>query len=459
MSQFIYSNPPAAEFLSAENEAKAFWLMRWRIGKARLRYISRQARFRATLVVGLSLLLWCGLLIMFINGFAFLHTAIPHPETHDEMVHGIFGMFFAALMVMLAFSAGIIMFGSLFHSPETAFLLTIPARTERIFLHKFQDAVLLSSWGFILLGSPVILAYGFIAAAPWYYYLMMFPFIFAFVYIPAAIGAIVCMLIIYFIPGKRRLVVYVVGGLILSTVYWLVWTLLKGPESSLLTPNWFQEILGRLQFTERRLLPSWWLSTGLIEASRDSLSESLMFLALMFSNALFFRQLAMFTAARVYRKAFSSLCGNSAKTRSVRTALIDRMLLGSTRLFPMPMRLLMLKDLRLFRRDPMQWSQFLIFFGLLALYFFNVRRFNYDLYYIGWVNMVSFLNLSVVGLLMSTFTTRFIYPMLSLEGQRFWLLGLLPGPPRNHTLEQIPLRRRHGYHPLLGLDLAQRLNA
>ena len=62
----------------------------------------------------------------------------------------------------------------------------------------------------------------------------------------------------------------------------------------------------------------------------------------------------------------------------------------------------------------------------MALYFFNVRRFNYDLYYIGWVNMVSFLNLSVVGLLMSTFTTRFIYPMLSLEGQRFWLLGLLP---------------------------------
>ncbi len=117
---------------------------------------------------------------MFLNGFWFLHAAIPHPETHDEMVHGIFGMFFAALMVMLMFSAGIIMYGSLFHSPETAFLLTIPARTERIFLHKFQDAVLLSSWGFILLGSPVILAYGIMADAPWYYYLMMFPFLFSF---------------------------------------------------------------------------------------------------------------------------------------------------------------------------------------------------------------------------------------------------------------------------------------
>jgi ABC-2 type transport system permease protein len=106
--------------------------------------------------------------------------------------------------------------------------------------------------------------------------------------------------------------------------------------------------------------------------------------------------------------------------------VLDWMMWALTCFFPAPMRLLMVKDLRLFRRDPMQWSQFLIFFGLLTLYFFNVRRFNYDLYYIGWVNMVSFLNVSVVGLLMSTFTTRFIYPLLSLEGQRFWLLGLLP---------------------------------
>jgi ABC-2 type transport system permease protein len=31
-----------------------------------------------------------------------------------------------------------------------------------------------------------------------------------------------------------------------------------------------------------------------------------------------------------------------------------------------------------------------------------------------------------VGLILATFTTRFIYPMISLEGKRFWILGLLP---------------------------------
>ncbi len=135
-------------------------------------------------------------------------------------------------------------------------------------------------------------------------------------------------------------------------------------------------------------------------------------------------------------------------------AWIDRALLTTTWFFPQPMRLLMVKDLRIFRRDPMQWSQFLIFFGLLALYFFNVRRFNYDLYYIGWVNMVSFLNLSVVGLLMSTFTTRFIYPMLSLEGQTVLAAGTAAGPPGNDSLEQVSLCRGHRDSALLDIDSA-----
>ena len=77
----------------------------------------------------------------------------------------------------------------------------------------------------------------------------------------------------------------------------------------------------------------------------------------------------------------------------------------------------------MFRRDPVQWSQFLIPFGLLGFYFVSIRRFNYNAKYSA---MIGFLNLAVVGLLLSTFTTRFIFPMVSLEGRRLWILGLLP---------------------------------
>jgi ABC-2 type transport system permease protein len=110
-------------------------------------------------------------------------------------------------------------------------------------------------------------------------------------------------------------------------------------------------------------------------------------------------------------------------------AWIDRVASWALAIFPRQTQLLIMKDLRLFRRDPVQWSQFLIFFGLLLLYFANVDRFRQhksDLNVMTWVNIVSFLNLAVVGLILSTFTTRFIYPLISLEGRRFWILSQLP---------------------------------
>jgi ABC-2 type transport system permease protein len=41
-------------------------------------------------------------------------------------------------------------------------------------------------------------------------------------------------------------------------------------------------------------------------------------------------------------------------------------------------------------------------------------------------NGVSLINLGATALLLCSYTGRFIYPMLSLEGRKFWILGLLP---------------------------------
>ena len=85
----------------------------------------------------------------------------------------VFHLFFASLNVMLVFSSGIILYTGLYNSPETQYLLTLPVRPERIVLYKFQEAVFFSSWGFFLLASPIMIAYGIVAGAPWYYYLLL----------------------------------------------------------------------------------------------------------------------------------------------------------------------------------------------------------------------------------------------------------------------------------------------
>ena len=410
---------------SIEEEAHAFWVMRRRTIRTTVREWFLGSRLRLLIGGTLGLVLWCGMLVLFLDGFYFVRKTIQHNSTLDQLLQAVFGMFFAALMIMLVFSGGILLYGSLFRTGDLHFLLSMPIRTGRIFLHKFQETLFLAGWAFVFLSSPLLLAYGIVMEAPWYYYALLLPMLGAFTYIPAGLGALIALAITRWLPKHRKqvLIAGCVGAVGLGL--FLVWSVIAGPRGNLLTPDWFNDILARMRFAEGRLLPSWWLSMGLLELARHHWDQGLLFLGVLISNALFLRQIATWFAQKHYRAAYSRLYGTHSSRGRVQSSLMDDLVMW---LAPTPrrMRLLLVKDLRLFRRDPVQWSQFLVFFGLLGLYITNIRRFTYDFQYVGWANMVSFLNLAVVGLILSTFTTRFVFPMVSLEAKRMWLLGLLP---------------------------------
>ena len=90
------------------------------------------------------------------------------------------------------------------------------------------------------------------------------------------------------------------------------------------------------------------------------------------------------------------------------------------------MAALVLKDIRLFWRDPAQWIQFMIFFGLLCIYVLNLRNVAFNFQNPFWETMISYLNLAASALTLSTLTTRFVFPQFSLEGRRLWIIGLAP---------------------------------
>ena len=432
--------------ISEDWEAQLFWRMRFRIVRSHLQQIFSTARLRSTLIVALSLLFWSGLFVLFYKAFHFVEHQIggAGDPYHAQTFKLVFHLFFASLNVMLVFSSGIILYGTLFGSPETRLLMSLPVRDERIVIYKFQEALAFSCWGFFLLASPMMLAYGVVVGAPWYYYALLLPMIVAFVYIPCGIGAVCCLLLVSKFP---KLKVAIVASVAMASVLLAgraIWNTVSGPQIELFGNEWFDQTLRRFHFTQQEWLPSSWLSNGLLEAGQsisdvtevtrmDELPvvQSCMYLAVLIMNALVCHLLVVKAGKAWLRQAYSAVECAPRQRRNIRVALIDRILSAVLFGFPKQVRLLLIKDWRLLRRDPVQWSQFLIFFGLLGLYFLNLDRFRSqgnDLSNITWVNMVSFLNLAVVGLILSTFTTRFIFPMISLEGQRFWVLGLLPLP-------------------------------
>ena len=424
-------SPTGCRLTGETEESRILLRLRVLLAQATIRSMVTTARLRLSLVILLSALFWGSLYGLFYEAFLFLDSL------HAEVISLLFNAFFSSLMVMLVFSTGILLYSGLYTTPEARLLLTLPARSDTIFAHKFQEAFWFSSWGFILLGSPMLVAYGVVRHAPWTYYALLLPFMVAFVAIPATIGGILCMLLVACLPRLRLHSLSVAAGLVVLGIAWLGWSAMAGARADTMSAAWFEQTFARLAITEQKLFPSWWLSSGLLESASSTtstapdaaegnalaLAEALRFLALLVAHALLLQLLAGRLAQRVHRLGYSQLSSEVPTRRQRRMSWFDEVLSRSGTQAGRPLRLLMVKDLRIFRRDISQWSQFLIFFGLLGLYFWNVRSFNYQHSYAA---MIGFLNLAVVGLILSTFTTRFVFPMISLEGRRFWILGLLP---------------------------------
>jgi ABC-2 type transport system permease protein len=418
-------SPALAPFsaLSPADEARVFRRLRGRLLGNTVGVFLSSSRLRLGLMLVFSSSFWIGLFLLFSEAFTFLNRHIP---IHNEVVAYLFSLFFGSLMLMLVLSSGIILYSALYRSREAQFLLTTPATPDRIFAHKVQEAVMFSSWGFLLLGSPMLVAYGAAVLAPWYFYALFFVFLLCFLFIPASLGAIACLLLTFYFPRSQKHLLAAVAVLTIAPATWLLARTFGSGGEAILSESWMSQLMARLQFTQAPLLPSWWLSEGLRSVAAGKWEESFFYLLLIVSNASFLFLAATAVASHVYRTSYSRSWTGRSTRRAAMVRWWDTALSRSLFFLPVSLRLLIVKDVRTFRRDPSQWSQFLIFFGLLALYYLNIRRLGYNVTNGHWRSVVSLLNLSVTSLILSTFTTRFIFPLLSLEGRRFWVLGLSP---------------------------------
>lgn len=405
-----------------DSAIRAFRALRWNLAGNHVRALLSGSRLRLCMILVCSAAFWTVLFGLFFEGFQFLNSYV---NATNEIVESLFGVFFLSLLVMLVFSTGIILYSSLFGSREAAFLLTLPATEDRVFAYKFGEALAFSSWGFLLLGSPMMVAYGITVGAGWPFYALFLAFLLAFVLIAGSLGAVGAVVVANYLPRRPRTILGIVVGASVAAAVVVAVRLLSTPGEAL-SREWLDSLLSRLTFSQHPLLPSRWLSRGLIGTARGDLAAGRLYLMVTAAHAGVAYLLAAVVSRDLYRRGYSRVQGGRSSRRRIGLYALDAVFHRAFGFIPRPIRLLILKDVRSFRRDPAQWSQFLIFFGLLGFYFLNIRRLGYHVEHPYWRNLLSFLNLAVTALILSTFTTRFIFPLLSLEGRNFWILGLLP---------------------------------
>src|SRR5262249_23405694 len=137
----------------------------------------------------------------------------------------------------------IILYSSLFSAPESSFLLAAPVPEDRIFAYKYQGAVAFSSWAFVLLASPILIAFGLEVegGAPWYFYALLPLFFLGFVLLPGSLGASAALVLVNFLPRHRKQVLGIAVALLLVvTVVWGLHMLREAEQTQFGSRAWFE---------------------------------------------------------------------------------------------------------------------------------------------------------------------------------------------------------------------------
>ena len=351
-------------------------------------------------------------------------------------------LLFAFLFVLLLISNLIISYSNLFRNRETSFLLTMPVPSGTIFQWKFIESMLLASWAFVFLIAPLLGAYGMTRGVPWHFYVVTLLMVGLFIVLPAVFGSFCAVNLARYLDRRLFQVIAVVSlaALIGGAAIWFRPEPVSPDSTETRVLAVLDKMLSRTRFAEFAFIPSYWLSSSVLQWANGALLGAGFFVLVLLSHVAFFGMLAFTQMGNLFYDAASTVQSRASVfarwewfhllQRRKQEALYsigpaERLVNRLDWLGP-DVRALVVKDFRMFWRDTSQWAQSLMLFGLLAVYIFNLRHFSQQLNNPFWTHLVSFLNLGACSLNLATLTTRFVYPQFSLEGKRLWVVGMAP---------------------------------
>jgi ABC-2 type transport system permease protein len=334
------------------------------------------------------------------------------------------GILSLAVFMFLVFSNVLVAFSTMYRAREVAYLVQAPMTFSDFFYARFFECVAFSSWSLAFLGAPLMLAYGLSTGVSPAFYVALIVFYLPYIIIPACIGAVVAMVLVRIFPRLNAKIMAGLAALVILLFFAYIYRTFKGAKVS--EDTLLSVFLDATARTQSAFLPSHWAAQGVLAAARLDFREAGYWLLMLFSTALFALRLSGAAAAWLFYPGWSYLAGQDKQRFRLPGKGILGKLDGLLAFVRNPERALVVKDIKLFWRDPAQWSQFVIFFGIMAIYIANLRNTAGYREKEMWRSFIACLNVGAVSLILATLTSRFVFPLVSLEGRRFWILGLAP---------------------------------
>jgi len=399
---------------------------RYNAVKNRITRLAPGDGFKTVVLVLLGLAFWAFLFGVSFRVLGYFRTI---EGLGDLLALRLLSMILLTFFSILLFSNVVTSLSTYYLSEELSILHSVPIGIESIYRAKFIETIIDSSWITLIYGLPVFIAYGTVFHASILYYIGLILTIIPFLIIPAGIGIIATMLLVNAFPARRAKDVLVLLGLLFFVVLYILFRMLQ-PEK-LVNPDAFPSLvqyLTAMRAPITPLLPSFWSTETLSPLLRHTTGDAIFYLLMLWSTAGAIIVIGEWVAGMIYYTGWS-------RSQEGRKSPISRSRLADVffRLLSLPfkgkMRAIVLKDVKLFFRDTSQWSQLFLLFALMVVYIYSfkllpIERAAMPSFYLQ--NLISFLNLGMVGFVTASVAIRFVFPAVSLEGASFWIIRSAP---------------------------------
>ena len=409
--------------LSVRRELWLLGRLRWQLARNNVLCHVRQHLGRLLLLTTVAGLFLVGDYYFFFR--LLRHMSIMPGEFGPLLMGQLLHMVFLTFFSMLVFSNTVTSLSTIYLSSDLLMLMSSPLRLANVFVSKFVQTLLYSSWMVVLFGLPVFVAFGQVQHAPYVYYVWLLPTLLPFLIIPAGLGMLGTMLLMRYFPARQTHKALTVLSVCFMAALVMFIRFLRPERLVREAPDEFLlQFLDSLKTPDLPLLPSTWAAKALLASSSATSGNVVGPVVLLWGGALLLFALTVWVASEVYYTGWSG--GSTAVRGSTprRSWRVERLLRPILYRCTPATRGLILKDFKLFFRDPAQWSQLLLLGALAVIYLYNIR--NLPLHTLFLQNLISIVNLGLAGFVLSAVAVRFVFTSTSLEGRSFWIILASP---------------------------------
>ncbi|MFA7228268.1 MAG: hypothetical protein WC061_04470 [Melioribacteraceae bacterium] len=351
------------------------------------------------------------------------------------LLHQFISIIFYILFISINIGNIIVSYSTLYRSTEVTYLLTKPLIPVKIFAVKYLDNFFYSSSTLFMIIISVIAGYVSYFNLGHVAFLLLLVNSLAFMLSAASLGVIILMILIQLSNrfGFKR-VIFILVTLYILTI--LLFFRMNSPKLLVTTvmkyyPSFSKDLyLSDLIPSISKYLPNEWLSQSAFYLVKSDYTNSLLYLTYQIGLTLLLFAVLMFMGHKWYLSTWlldlnigTELKRNRQKENSYFSFSKNKFLSPLQDAF-------FRREFLMFFREPAQVIHSLVLFFLILIFIISISGIKFAGIGNYYLQTMIYCSIFIFNLLfVSTLSLRFIFPLISLEGQGYWRIKSAPVNP------------------------------